>query len=359
VQAAIEIQDLVKRFPQRRSYWQAVRHPFTRSETEVLHQISFSVDQGEIVGLLGPNGAGKTTLIKILCTLLRPTTGYARVNGYDVVREASAVRHSVGYVVADERSFHWRLTGRQNLRFFAALNNLVGTQGRRRVQEVMEIVELEREADEPFLHYSTGTRQRMAIARGLLTDPPILLLDEPTRSLDLPAAQALRGLVRSTLAAQGRTVLIATHNMDEATELCGRVAVIDRGELRAWGTPAELARTVGRVRRRLALTVDGWTGEMLTRVEALTSVLDVHVSGGEVESIMQIEIALDDGSEAVADVIEMIVCSGGRIMALREEQPSLAEIFLSITDRRTSCASGGRAAQESAAEAVGPVGARL
>jgi ABC-2 type transport system ATP-binding protein len=171
----------------------------------------------------------------------------------------------------------------------------------------------------------------------------------------LPAAQALRQLVRSTLAAEGKTVLIATHNMDEATELCGRVAVIDSGELRAWGTPAEIARSVARGRRRLELTVDGWTEGLLRRVESLTCVVDVQASGREGESTRWLEVALEDSADAVADVVETIVWSGGRILTLREERPSLAELFLLITRPRADCAVAGPATPDTISEAGAPV----
>ncbi|MHB1160231.1 MAG: ABC transporter ATP-binding protein [Chloroflexota bacterium] len=331
---AIEVRDLSKSFPKQRGYWETLRHPRRRSTTTALREVSFSVAEGEVFGLLGPNGAGKTTLIKILCTLVLPTEGSASVNGYDVVRDPAAVRRSIGYVVADERSFHWRLTGRQNLRFFATLNNLVGKERERRVEEVAKLVGLSRQLDEPFLHYSTGTKQKMAIARGLLTDPPILLLDEPTRSLDLPTARAVRSFVKRRLAAQGRTVLIATHNMEEASELCHRVAVIDGGRLRAWGTPAEIAEAVAWTGRKLVLEVEGWTEEMAARLRFLPVVREVSpqptVDAGN-GHVPRLQIGLREGTDSVADVIEAVVSTGGRIVSFQEEVPTLADLFLRVT----------------------------
>ncbi len=310
-------------------------HPLRRSETAALRGVSFSIERGEVFGLLGPNGAGKTTLIKILCTLILPTEGTALVNGFDVVRDPAAVRRSIGYVVADERSFYWRLTGRQNLRFFATLNNLVAREGERRVEQVVELVGLERELDRPFIYYSTGTRQKMAIARGLLTDPPILLLDEPTRSLDLPTARAVRRFVEERLAVQGRTVLIATHNMEEASELCGRVAVIDRGQLRAWGTPGEIAEAVAWSGRRLLLEVEGWTEATLNRLRLLPVVQEVQLepsTNGKAAHPLRLEVGLREGASSVAEVIESVVLSGGRITSFREETPTLADLFLRVTE---------------------------
>ncbi|UEC42610.1 MAG: hypothetical protein METHAR1v1_740008, partial [Methanothrix sp.] len=146
--------------------------------------VDLLIRKGEVFGILGPNGAGKTTLIKILCTLVLPTAGAAKVNGYDVVRESGRVRDSIGLVTTDERSFYWRLTGRQNLEFFASLHNFYSDDGREIVEELLEVVDLKDAADVRFLNYSAGMKQRMAIARGLLNDPAVLFMDEPTRSLD-------------------------------------------------------------------------------------------------------------------------------------------------------------------------------
>lgn len=333
--AAIEVERLVKRFPQPRGYRDLLLHPRRKLESTALRGVSFSVDRGEIFGLLGPNGAGKTTLIKILCTLIVPTEGKAYVNGYDVVRHPGIVRRSIGYVVSDERSFYWRLTGRQNLRFFATLNNLVGREGERRVEESIRLAGLEREIDRLFLYYSTGTKQKMAIARGLITDPPILLLDEPTRSLDLPTARSLRRFIKERLSNDGRTVLITTHNMEEAAELCERVAVIDRGQLKAWGTPTEIAETVAWPRRRLLLEIQGWSGDILARLQALPSVQEVRTEDAAIlngdAGDLRVEVRLRDGPASVSQVIESVVLAGGKIMSCREDTPTLAELVLRVT----------------------------
>jgi len=343
---AIEVENVIMRVPKPRGYWEMLRHPRGREEIEILHGITLSVPPGEVVGLLGPNGAGKTTLIKLLCTLLLPSAGTVRVNGYDAVRDADAVRRSIGYVVADERSFHWRLTGRQNLRFFATLNNLVGKDRERRIDEVVALVGLEPEIDRPFLHYSTGTRQKLAIARGLLTAPPILLLDEPTRSLDLPSALAMRRFVRTMLADRGRTVLIATHNMEEASELCSRIAMIDGGRLRAWGTPSEITATG--TGGRLLLEIEGRTEEALRRLRCLPSVQCVRSElvadglpsiepppNGNINGCgglpVRIEVELAPHGAGVPDVIEAVVLSGCRIRSVEEKSPTLADLFLRMT----------------------------
>jgi len=217
-----------------------------RDEFTSLNSVSINVREGEVFGLIGPNGAGKTTLIKILCTLITPTSGRAYVNGYDVIKESSDVRRSIGFVTTDERSFYWRLTGRQNLEFFAALHNIRGNEARERIGELLRSMDLSERADELFMGYSAGMKQRLAIARGLLNEPSVLFMDEPTRSLDPGAARSLRELIKSYIVnEQGKTVFLSSHNLDEVEDLCQRIAIFDRGKVRATGTVNGLKEGLG------------------------------------------------------------------------------------------------------------------
>ncbi len=208
--------------------------------------VDLVVEKGEVFGILGPNGAGKTTLIKILCTLILPTAGSARINGFDIEKESGRVRESIGLVTTDERSFYWRLTGRQNLEFFASLHNFYSDDARNMVDELLGVVDLKYAADERFLNYSAGMKQRMAIARGLLNDPAVLFMDEPTRSLDPGAAQGLRNFIKEEIVKErGKTIFISTHNLEEAEELCDRVAIFDDGRIKVIGSPADLKASLG------------------------------------------------------------------------------------------------------------------
>lgn len=205
-----------------------------------LRGVDLTVYRSEVVGLLGTNGAGKTTLLKILATLVLPTAGRVTVEGHDVAREADRVKAMVGLVSGDERSFYWRLTGRQNLEFFAAFQGLSSRAAHNRIEQLREQLGLET-LDRRFAVCSTGARHRLAIARALLSQPPILLMDEPTRSLDPLAAGALRRLIRNTVVGQmGCTAVLATHNLEEAEDLCDRIAVLHQGQLVGCGTVGEL-----------------------------------------------------------------------------------------------------------------------
>lgn len=201
------------------------------------------VAPAEVFGLVGPNGAGKTTLLKILSTLLLPDEGTARIDGLDVVREGRKVRHHLGVMLDSERSFYARLNGRQNLEFFAALYELGRNQARRRIEELLKLVGLAEVSERQFMKYSMGMQRRLALARALLPDPAVLLLDEPTRSLDPQTAAALGRLFRDQFAhGQGKTILLASHSLAEVEAICDRLAILRGGEIVALGSPAELAR---------------------------------------------------------------------------------------------------------------------
>ncbi|HOI38166.1 MAG TPA: ABC transporter ATP-binding protein, partial [Bacillota bacterium] len=205
--------------------------------------ISFGIRTGEIFGLLGPNGAGKTTTIKMLCTLLEPTSGTARVAGFDIVREPARARASLGTVLSGERSLYWKLTGRENLEYFAALYDVEPITARERITELLDRFELTDKANELVERYSTGMRQRLSIARALLANPPVLLLDEPTAGLDPQSARNLREVVRK-LKDEGHTILLTTHYMAEADELSDRIAIIDHGKVIALDSPTALKQHI-------------------------------------------------------------------------------------------------------------------
>lgn len=259
---AISIQNLSKTYPV----------PFTRLRTlfrrpvkdavEALREVSFDVHTGEIFGLIGRNGAGKTTLTKIVATLVQPTTGTVAVRGHDSVNHDERVRREIGLATAEERSFYWRLTSEQNLLFFARLHGLSDRFAKQRIKDLFAQLELEELATKRFGELSTGNKQRLAVARAMLASPPVLLLDEPTRSLDPLAAERMRDMIRS-LAQQDPpvTILLTSHNLAEVETLCARVAIISRGRIRAIDTPRQL-RDVTSGSERVHITIS--SGEKIS-----------------------------------------------------------------------------------------------
>ena len=215
-------------------------------ETVALKDLNFTVSRGIVFGLLGPNGSGKTTTIRILSTLLIPTSGQAKVFGFDVVREASKVREHIGLILGGDRGFYGRLTAIENLRYFAALNNMSGDSAKKRIKEVLETVNLTSAADRLVEQYSRGMKQRLHIARGILSNPDLIFMDEPTIGIDPQGAQELRQLI-PVLISQGKTIMLTTHYMYEADEVSNQIAIINKGEIIASGTPSEIKRKFSKV----------------------------------------------------------------------------------------------------------------
>ncbi len=289
---AVEARQLRKSFVKKRSIRDLVMHPFRKGEVvRALRGVDVEVREGEIFGLLGPNGAGKTTLLKILSCLVLPDAGSARIGGEKTVHEAR-VKPRIGLVHSDERSFYWRLTGRQNLRFFATLYDLPKERRRNRIDELLERVGMTSAADRPFSDYSSGMKQKMSIARALLHDPPILLMDEPTRSLDPAAAMALRKFIRAELSERDRkTIVLATHDLPEAAALCRRIAVLVRGKIRQIGTVDEIRRW-GLESKKYRLEIDRWPAG-LDRIATVISEREIP-SGRVVEAALNTSAGLNE-----------------------------------------------------------------
>lgn len=263
-------------------------YPGPREPVAALRAVTLTIPRGEFFGLFGPNGAGKTTFIRVLATLVVPTAGSARVLGLDVVRDAARVRAQIGLVFSNENALYGRLTGRQNLEFFAALQGLAPGAARRRSAELLAFLGLTDAADRPAQAYSTGMRQKLNVARALLHDPPVIFLDEPTKGLDALTAEALRDLLRHELVERrGKTVLLTTHDLGEMEQLCDRVAVLDAGRIRAVGAPAELVREASRsVVYRLEVAGPG--AGLADRLAELPGVLAVTVAAGGAATVLDL-----------------------------------------------------------------------
>ncbi len=228
---AIDIQDVSKKFVRSKSLSEFIKHPFKVTEVTADNHVSLQVKYGEVYGILGANGAGKTTLVKMISTIMTPDSGKILVNTFDVMKEPEQIRYSVGLVYGDERTFFWSLTGRQNLRFFAALHNVPKKQIDDHVNSLLEIVGIKAMADARIDTYSTGTKHLLAIARGLLGNPQILILDEPTSGVDPIGAEMILDMIRYLVDHEGKTVLWITHDLTGASRICDTVSVMDKGEI--------------------------------------------------------------------------------------------------------------------------------
>jgi len=316
---AIEVHGLVMDYPVSRRLAQTLRRPFEAVRKRVLSGLDLTVEEGEIVSVLGPNGAGKTTLLKVLATLVRPTDGSASVCGWDVVAKEKQVRTVVGYAVSEDRSFYWRLTGRQNLEFFAALNDLHGSRARRLTEDLAERLKIVPYLDQPFSFYSTGIRQRFSLARAMLRDARVLLLDEPTRSVDPAETREIWALIRDTLVkTEGMTVLLVTHQPEEAAAVCDRIAVLNNGRITAQVRPAELRRAMSGL-HGLTLTLDGFRSTELPRLQRIRGVREITLDQSDGEQ--RLEVWCDNGDLALSELIAAVTASGASVRGLAQSSP--------------------------------------
>lgn len=300
-----------------------------------LDGVDLEVPAGELFGLLGPNGAGKTTLIKILTTLLLPTSGTARVAGFDVVTETSRIRRIMNMVAGGEQSGYGILTVREQLWMFSQFYGLGTREGWRHVDELLELVGLGEQRLQRVSALSTGQRQKLNLARGLVNDPWILFLDEPTLGLDVGAARDVREHFRRWRSAvPGRTALLTTHYMAEADELCDRVAIVDRGRILALGTPAQLKRRVQK-ESLFRISVDHLPGGVAS-LARLSGVLSANLSaapGGTTSPDgVTVSLALaEDG--ALAGVVAALAEAGARLRGLEKSEPTLEDVFVELVGR--------------------------
>ena len=323
---AIETENLTKRFIPVRTFGDLIARRWRRVPRTAVDDVSIRIGEGELFGLLGENGAGKTTLIRMLSTTLLPTSGRASVLGFDVVAEAQAVRRRIGIVSGDERSFYWRLSGRQNLEYFAALYHLPRAAIRPRVNELLAALDITGIADRRFDSYSTGMKQRFAIARGMLVDPKVLFLDEPTRALDPIAASELRHyLAQDIIGRMGYTALLATHTLSEAEEICDRVAIMRAGHLVHTGTMDELRADMG-LTTVLELAVSRFATPIRERLVALAGVKDVVVHAGE-NGRVRLDIGLEPPPRPITGIMRTVIDGGAEVHSSLVREPTLDDVY--------------------------------
>jgi ABC-2 type transport system ATP-binding protein len=287
-------------------------------------RISFTVPTGELFGLLGPNGAGKTTTINMLATLLKPTSGFAEVAGFDVARHRDAVRRSIG-IVFQEPALDTRLTGRENLEFHAMMYGLPREERKKRLTEVLKLVELEDKANVLVEKYSGGMKRRLEIARGLIHWPRVLFLDEPTLGLDAQTRRRIWDYIKRLNKDRGVTIILTTHYMEEADYLCDRVAIIDFGTFAALGTPPGLKDILGG--DVVSLELEGDTASLLGQLKKLDWVKSIKSHDG------LLSLTMEKGERRIPELITAAQKSGVSVACVQLRKPSLEDVFLHFTGR--------------------------
>jgi len=327
---AVEIDGLTKRYQRQRALGDALRRTAPK-ETLALDNVSLDIREGEVFGLLGPNGSGKTTLLKLLSTILSPTSGTARLFGIDVRQQPRRVRQLVGLVTAEERSLYWRLTARQNLRFFLSLYGVNGRRAETRIDSLLDLFMLTEVANVRVAEYSTGMRQKLSIARGLLSEPRLLFLDEPTRGLDPAAAHNLLQLVRDRAVRHlENTVILTTHIAREVEQLCDRIATLNRGRVSYVGSVeglvAAVDETVG-----YSLVVDALPDAAFGALRGKAGVTACTRAVRE-DGAIELELTLAHEG-ALSDVLRQLLFNNVTITRCTVREKSLEETFRAVFDR--------------------------
>ncbi|MFQ6128868.1 MAG: ABC transporter ATP-binding protein [Thermoplasmata archaeon] len=301
-------------------------------KVEALKDVNLEIYDGEIFGLLGPNGAGKTTLIKCLTTLLLPTSGTAWINGFNLQKEENKVRASIGCMLMGERGLYWKLTGRENLDYFGALYYVPKDVRKKRIDYLIDLLDLSDFMDRTVETYSSGQKMILAFAKSLINDAPILFLDEPTVTMDVHAARRLRSIVKS-LNDEGHTIIYTTHLMAEADELCDRVAIIDKGRIIALGPPSELKSSIP---QESIVNVEGVIPESArSRIVELPGIRTAVVKE-ETNGKTKLGIVCDNSRKMLPRIIETLVEEEASIEYISPQDVTLEDVFIAKTGRSLS-----------------------
>jgi len=311
----------------------------TYGDLVAVNNVDIEINKGEIFGLLGPNGAGKTTMIKMLATLLKPTSGFAQVWSHNILNEPDAVRRSIG-IVFQNPSIDIELTGRENLNFHAIMYNLSKDLRKKRIDEVLDLVELHDKADVFVKNYSGGMQRRLEIARGLMHFPNVLFLDEPTLGLDAQTRRSVWGYIKKLNEEENITVVLTTHYMDEADHLCGRVAIIDHGEIIALDSPASLKKSIGKDTISLqvmekdiflnALTVSDLMKDMELHDVSSDKFLDGSLDGS-LDGYLHLSV--ENGEKMIPRIMDLAHKEGVFVQSVDLHKPTLEDVFLHFTGR--------------------------
>jgi ABC-2 type transport system ATP-binding protein len=299
----------------------------TKTQVVAVKDLSFEVDYGELFGIVGPNGAGKTTTIKLLTTMLIPTSGNATVLGYNIQKDVTKIRERIGIVLGGERGLYTRVSAIDNMRYFADLYGVPPSIRDKRVKELLQFMGLWDRARDRVETYSKGMKQRLHLARGLINDPDLIFLDEPTMGLDPEIAIETRKMVKE-LIDKGKTILLTTHYMFEADELCKRVAVVRNGEIVALDTPSGLKKYV---MDTSVVEVEGFgiTDKEVARFKEIQHVLSVSADFGENKQILRIQTP--KGSEVISEIQEIL--KNSRIYDIKIKEPTLEDAYLRLVEK--------------------------
>ena len=328
----IEVRDLTKHYSSKK------RLGIFKSEksvVEALKGVTFDVNQGEVFGLLGPNGAGKTTLIKILTTLLLPTSGIAKVNGYTLDQDRE-IKSSIGAMLMGERGLYWKLTGRENLEYFGALYHVPKSIRKERIASLIELLELDKIADRTVETYSSGQKMKMVFARSLVNDAPILMLDEPTNTLDVKEARRLRKIVKEQNEDYNKTIIYCTHLMHEAEELCQRVGIIDHGTIIALDDPMDLKHGL---QENDLLSIEGTIPDIAQKALISTpgvlsaQILVKQMNNGSTEERPYLNITCENSHRNLPEIITTLTTNGAIIRNIDKKDTTLEDVFINITGR--------------------------
>lgn len=314
----VDITELHKAFPAPQSVAAFLRRS-RAGKNQVLSGATLTANSGDYVALLGANGAGKTTVLKTIATLLHPDAGHVRVQGMDTRREERRVREIVGYVMADERSFHWRLSAFRNLDFFARLDGIGGAEREPRIRYLLERLDLASAGERPFGQFSTGMKQRLAVARALLKRPTILLMDEPTRSIDQAHAAEVWRLVQEEVELASGCLILVTHQIQEALSLCNRVAILADGKIVLDTTASALGRYAGDL-DGFTVSVRGLSPKNLERLKMFQGIRDVRVAS-QVAGEQLLEVVTVKGDGAMPGFLGELTGMGATICSLQRATP--------------------------------------
>jgi ABC-2 type transport system ATP-binding protein len=299
-----------------------------------IDNLNLEIKKGELFGLLGPNGAGKTTLVKMLCTLLPPDSGTALINGFDIIKQQMKVKRSLGTLFSvGERGFFWRLNGYRNLEFFASIYNVPRQKRHERIMEVLKLVGLDSSTFQLYQKYSGGMKRKLALARTLLPDPPIILLDEPTTGLDAISSRNIREFVKKTVQETGKTVLYTTHYIEEAAQICNKIAILKQGKIVACDTPNALR---GKIKNEelIYLLLEEITLVQIEQMRSLQGVISITEKTEEDILPSQKELRVELKSvDLLPSIFDFLFEQKIKLVNFKREEPTLEDAFIELTKR--------------------------